>query len=42
MTTMPVADDQQLPRSGARGRGDAGRGRIASVVLDVLPGDPLS
>ena len=41
MTTVLIPDDQPLWRRSVRGPGDAGRGRIADVVLDVPPGDPL-
>ena len=42
MTTVLIADDRPFQRLGVRGPGDAGRGRIAGVVFDVLAGDPLS
>ncbi|MGW3283281.1 hypothetical protein ACWDR3_01395 [Streptomyces sp. NPDC001002] len=41
MTTGLIADDRPLRRTGVRGPGDAGTGRIAGVVFDVPPGDPL-
>jgi hypothetical protein len=42
MTTVLIAADQPLWRSRVRRPGVVGRGWIASVVFDVLPGDPLS